>query len=121
MAVLQIFPLASVSAGIGTTDYFRTVTATPIASGATVTWAAGTWSTTTGGAVTAFSTPLSGAGYQLAINGVLQQHKNFTVSASKVTLTNPAAGTYTIALGTPLTLTLAAVDSATKVAVPGGN
>lgn len=121
MAV-KLFQLASVSPTVyaTSTDYFMTVTATTaIAASASASWSAAKWSTGTGGTPSSFASAGSGR-YLMYINGVLQQRINVTVlTASKVHFKNNGTATYTIAAGSPITLSLANVGGMpTKVAVP---
>ncbi|MVB09686.1 hypothetical protein CAFE_03510 [Caprobacter fermentans] len=117
---IKLFQLASTSSSILDTNYFTTVTAsTPIAVNASATWSAARWSTGSGATATGFASPGVDGKYQMFINGVLQQSTNVTVvTDSSVHFVNNGTATYTIASGTPITLTLGKLGSTGKVVVP---
>lgn len=117
---LQLFRLASVTPSVTTTNYAYFTTATAaitLTNGVSHTLLVSTWNTGDGNAATAFVS--SSGGYNLSINGVLQQSGLYTVNTgSSVKLVAPSDG-LDISASSPITLQ--AVDSSmtpTEVAIP---
>lgn len=116
---LQLFRLAgaTVSATNANYAYFFTplTTAITIASGSTYSTSLAGWTIGDGTAPTEFVTA---TGYNLCINGVMQQSGLYTVTSNKVTLTAPVGG-ISVPISAPMTLqTLDTTISPTTVAVP---
>ena len=115
---LQLFRLAAETPVVTNTKYAycRPMSADlTLTNGASYTLDVSTWYKGDGNAATAF---VSASGYNLCVNGVLQQSGLYTVSSGDLKLVAPATG-LTISQSSPITLEATTTDFApTEVVVP---